>query len=75
MISDGWPEWWDMPSNRHEQGADLSFADGHVEYWHWRAPMVAAPGGGVTPVTPELMFNYSSFTNVMRWKPLDGTAD
>ena len=27
--------WWDMPSNRHNQGADFSFADGHVEHWHW----------------------------------------
>jgi prepilin-type N-terminal cleavage/methylation domain-containing protein/prepilin-type processing-associated H-X9-DG protein len=34
-------DWYDMPSNRHNQGGNLSFADGHVEYWRWRAPMVA----------------------------------
>ena len=32
--------WWDMPSNRHVQGANLSFADGHVEHWKWLVPMV-----------------------------------
>ena len=25
--------WWDMPSDRHNQGANLCFADGHVEHW------------------------------------------
>jgi len=33
-------EWWDMPANRHGQGANLSFADGHVEHWKWKSPMV-----------------------------------
>ena len=38
----GWPfEWWDMPSNRHTQGCNLSFADGHAERWHWQSPMTA----------------------------------
>jgi prepilin-type processing-associated H-X9-DG protein len=27
-----------MPSDRHFQGANLSFADGHVEHWKWRTP-------------------------------------
>jgi prepilin-type N-terminal cleavage/methylation domain-containing protein/prepilin-type processing-associated H-X9-DG protein len=30
--------YWDLPANRHNQGCNLSFADGHVEYWHWKAP-------------------------------------
>ena len=30
-------EWWDMPSDRHGQGANLSFADGHVEHWKSQA--------------------------------------
>jgi prepilin-type N-terminal cleavage/methylation domain-containing protein/prepilin-type processing-associated H-X9-DG protein len=34
--------WWDMPANRHNQGACLSFADGHVERWKWRVPMLYA---------------------------------
>jgi len=32
--------WWDMPSNRHNQGANLSFADGHVDHWKWAVPMI-----------------------------------
>jgi prepilin-type N-terminal cleavage/methylation domain-containing protein/prepilin-type processing-associated H-X9-DG protein len=32
--------WWDMPANRHNQGANLSFADGHVEHWKWKTPMI-----------------------------------
>ena len=32
--------WWDMPGSRHLQGANLSFADGHVEHWKWRVPMI-----------------------------------
>ena len=31
-------QWWDMPSDRHMQGANLSFADGHVEHWKWKVP-------------------------------------
>ena len=32
-------QWWDMPANRHNQGANLSFADGHVNHWKWQQPM------------------------------------
>jgi prepilin-type N-terminal cleavage/methylation domain-containing protein/prepilin-type processing-associated H-X9-DG protein len=36
-----WKDYWlDLPANRHDQGANLSFADGHVEHWRWRAPKV-----------------------------------
>lgn len=30
--------WFDMPADRHNQAGNLSFADGHVERWRWRAP-------------------------------------
>jgi prepilin-type N-terminal cleavage/methylation domain-containing protein/prepilin-type processing-associated H-X9-DG protein len=30
--------WLDLPANRHEQGANLSFGDGHSEHWSWKAP-------------------------------------
>jgi len=46
--------WWDMPSDRHSQGANLSFVDGHVERWKWRYPKVfikfaQPPSLGETP--------------------------
>jgi prepilin-type N-terminal cleavage/methylation domain-containing protein len=28
--------WWDMPANRHSQGANLAFAEGHAERFKWR---------------------------------------
>jgi prepilin-type processing-associated H-X9-DG protein len=34
-----WSDYWlDWPADRHLQGANLSFADGHVEHWRWKAP-------------------------------------
>jgi prepilin-type N-terminal cleavage/methylation domain-containing protein/prepilin-type processing-associated H-X9-DG protein len=34
-----WADYWlDLPADRHRQGANLSFADGHVEHWRWKAP-------------------------------------
>ena len=32
--------WLDLPADRHSRGANLSFADGHVEHWHWEAPKI-----------------------------------
>lgn len=30
--------WSSTPSDRHMQGCNLTFADGHLEYWKWSAP-------------------------------------
>jgi len=30
--------WLKLPADRHNQGANLSFADGHVQSHHWQAP-------------------------------------
>lgn len=32
------PKWGDLPSDRHMQGANVSFADGSVRYWKWKTP-------------------------------------
>ena len=38
-LESHWEEYWlDLAADRHNQGANLSFADGHVEFWHWHAP-------------------------------------
>jgi prepilin-type N-terminal cleavage/methylation domain-containing protein/prepilin-type processing-associated H-X9-DG protein len=34
-----WDDYWlDIPADRHQQGCNLTFADGHAEHWKWRAP-------------------------------------
>lgn len=37
-FSQGDRQWNDVPSDRHGQGANLSFIDGHVEHHRWRCP-------------------------------------
>ena len=33
-----WSSYWlDIPADRHLQGGNLTFADGHAEHWKWRA--------------------------------------
>jgi prepilin-type N-terminal cleavage/methylation domain-containing protein/prepilin-type processing-associated H-X9-DG protein len=42
--------WFDKPADRHNQGANLSFADGHAERWRWKVPKTPAyPGQPVGP--------------------------
>ena len=30
------PQWLDLPADRHDQGASVAFAEGHVEHHKWR---------------------------------------
>ncbi len=32
--------WFDLPTDRHNRGCNLSFLDGHAEHWRWKAPKV-----------------------------------
>ena len=43
--------WFDLPANRHSDGCNLSFADGHVEHWKWAVPKVFRYLG--QPVAPD----------------------
>ncbi|HTA30017.1 MAG TPA: prepilin-type N-terminal cleavage/methylation domain-containing protein [Candidatus Cybelea sp.] len=80
MPNYGYGVWFDMPSNRHNQGGDLSFADGHVEYWRWQVPMLYTNGYTVygpnfQTVPPAQMHDYIRVGNAMRIKPVDWLAD
>ncbi len=33
-------QWWDIPTGRHSQGGNFSFADGHVKHWRWASPKI-----------------------------------
>ncbi len=55
VINDGFmgilitgDRWWDVPSANHSNGCNLSFADGHVEHWHWRDSRTANAYDGLT---------------------------
>ncbi len=55
----GYGYWWDVPGNRHNQGCNLSFADGHAEHWKWKAPMlVTVPRGSAQAVAPGQWDDY-----------------
>jgi len=56
--------WWDMPSDRHNRGANLSFADGHIEHWKWVYPKIASDDG--EPVAPQEMPDYQRVQNAMK---------
>jgi prepilin-type N-terminal cleavage/methylation domain-containing protein/prepilin-type processing-associated H-X9-DG protein len=45
--------WWDIPANRHNQGAQFSFPDGHVEHWRWRVPKKVKALFSIQAVPPE----------------------
>jgi prepilin-type processing-associated H-X9-DG protein len=61
-------EWWDLPSDRHLQGANLSFVDGHVEHWKWVVPKKFHVWFQVVP--PEEMPDYQRVQNAMK-QPYD----
>lgn len=65
--------WWDMPSDRHEQGANFSFADGHVEYWRWASPMTVSDPIA-QPVAPAQLNDYNRIGSVMRIVVFNGQA-
>ncbi|MHC4691385.1 MAG: prepilin-type N-terminal cleavage/methylation domain-containing protein [Planctomycetota bacterium] len=37
-------QWWDDPPIRHGDGASVSFADGHTEWYKWRGPYTVELG-------------------------------
>jgi len=53
------PRWWDPPFVRHGDGSNVSFADGHADYWKWKGKKTLETGKMVNPlhqmvpVTPE----------------------
>ncbi len=34
-LKTGLKVYWNLPASRHNRGCNLSFGDGHVEYWKW----------------------------------------
>jgi len=53
-------QWWDLPANRHTQGCNFSFADGHAEHWKWKVTkVVTVARGNVQPLAPGELDDYN----------------
>jgi len=57
-------QWWDMPSDRHMQGANLSFVDGHVDHWKWQVSKTFR--SWIQSVPPEEMPDFQRIQNAMK---------
>jgi prepilin-type N-terminal cleavage/methylation domain-containing protein/prepilin-type processing-associated H-X9-DG protein len=64
-FDDGY--WWDMPTDRHGQAGNLSFADGHVEHWRWAVPKLAL--GFNQPVATGEFPDFRRIQNAMDQQP------
>lgn len=54
-LGSWWQDYWlDVPADRHQQGANISFADGHAERWKWRVNKKGIPVGGHTAGPEDL---------------------
>jgi len=56
--------WFDMPADRHNQGANLSFADGHAGRWRWKVPKVFQYF--IQPPAPDEMPDFLRLQSAMK---------
>ena len=63
-------QWWDVPANRHSQGANLVFADSHAEHVRWKVPKVFH--GWPAVVSPEERPDYQRIQDSVRQEWDDG---
>ena len=47
--------WVNMPSSRHQNGAVLSFGDGHVERWRWKVGVLVFRARAQTALPEEIL--------------------
>jgi prepilin-type processing-associated H-X9-DG protein len=51
--------WWDdIPADRHDNGSNITFADGHWEFWRWKFKRTVTRhldplGAGYAPTIPQ----------------------
>jgi len=57
-------QWWDEPPVRHADGTNVTFADGHSNYWKWRAAETVDHGKAATSVhSPKAADHWSPDTS------------
>jgi prepilin-type N-terminal cleavage/methylation domain-containing protein/prepilin-type processing-associated H-X9-DG protein len=68
-------QWFDSPPIRHGNGTNLSFADGHAEYWKWNGRETVEHGkddedhwelNQTTPFTPETEEGYQDLYRIQK---------
>jgi prepilin-type N-terminal cleavage/methylation domain-containing protein/prepilin-type processing-associated H-X9-DG protein len=68
LFYDNTVAWWDMPSDRHNRGANLALADGHVEHWRWATAKIPGNRGTATPVSPGDMPDWNRLAATIKQK-------
>ncbi len=53
LYAQGWWAWFNLPAHRHSCGCNLTFGDGHAEYWKWRGSDVLTFRGYGFPTSPQ----------------------
>ncbi len=67
-----WNDWWDMPSDRHNGSATVSFADSHLETVKWRAPKRYQSHGHAVGSGPGVSrdLDFQDFHRAQQWVPV-----
>ncbi len=61
--------WYSTPSDRHAQGCNISFADGHFEYWRWLAPKDPTDPGMHATSAPSVVPQLRDFMRLQSCLP------
>jgi prepilin-type N-terminal cleavage/methylation domain-containing protein/prepilin-type processing-associated H-X9-DG protein len=55
-------QWWDEPCVRHADGTNVAFADGHADYWKWKATETIKHGRAAGPTKPPTLWTPTTAT-------------
>jgi prepilin-type N-terminal cleavage/methylation domain-containing protein/prepilin-type processing-associated H-X9-DG protein len=61
--------WWDPPHVRHGEGTNVSFVDGHADYWKWKGKKTIETGKMANPLhqmQPETPEEYEDLHGMQR---------
>ena len=74
LLPEGEPDWgnrWlDVPADRHNRGANLSFLDGHVEHFRWRVMKKGLTVGAPVLPAPQIPDLRKLQTTILSWPTL-----
>jgi len=61
-------QWYDLPSDRHNRGCNLSFADAHVEHTQWKVPKKGQiNSSGIVPLAANEQDDLTFIQRRMKW--------